>query len=63
VTHDDDGTGCDVLKDAGTAVPAAACEDDAVRGEGTAVPTMAREDDAVGTKLTLESLVVNLGGA
>jgi hypothetical protein len=27
------------------------------------VPTTAREDDAVGTKLTLESLVVNLGGA
>jgi hypothetical protein len=46
VTHDEDGMGCNVLKDAGTEVPAAA-----------------HDDDAIGTKLMLESLVVNLGGA
>jgi hypothetical protein len=63
MTRDDDGTGCDGLNDAGTLVPAAAHEDDTVKGVGTAVPTTAHEDDAVGTKLTLESLVANLGGA
>jgi hypothetical protein len=42
---DEDGTGCDTLRDAGTEVPAVACN-----------------DDATGTNLTLESLVVNLGG-